>query len=186
MRGGRFLTRTKCECDLDLLTLLGVVLTVRVATVFCLWRLTLLALSGARGVAKPSLLSLSAERVSLVGVYKRLLFGVIGILICCMFSLPTLGVKGVLTLGVFFGVADRSSILWHTIVGRTISWGFVFAIELRLICFSFMPSWKLNTWRFTIDSTTTYAGVRSLIFSTTRKNIVFVDLIEYLLYVSIP
>ena len=89
-------------------------MTVKLATVFCLCRLTLFALRGARGVAKPSLLSLRADRVSLVGVYRRLFgFGVTWpLFVCWMFSLPTLGVRGVFTLGVFFGVPFFSSIVW--------------------------------------------------------------------------
>lgn len=67
-------------CDFDRLMLEGEFLTDILVTVFCLGRLTLFALRGARGVAKPSLFNFKADRVSLVGVYKRLLLGVLGTL----------------------------------------------------------------------------------------------------------
>lgn len=108
INGGRFLTRIKCVCDLDLLTLFGVFTDILVA-VFCRCRLTLLALRGVRGVAKPSLFNFKADRVSLVGVHRRLLLGVI-IFKCWMFSFPIFGVSGVgFDFKFFFGVSCLSS-----------------------------------------------------------------------------
>lgn len=127
-------------CVFDLLKLFGVlVLTCILDIVFCLCMLTLVALRGARGVANPSLFSFRADLVSLVGVYIRLFFGVMGRWLCWMFSLPILGVSGTGVFGVFFNGVFLSSMVWHTLMVG-ISKGFAVAMELRLICFSFMPS----------------------------------------------
>lgn len=132
MRGGRFFARISCVWDLDRFTLFGVVLTEKLPTVCCLCMFVFVALSGARGVAKPSLFSFKADLVRRVGVYIRLFLGVICWFKCCMFSFPIFGVRGKFR-GVFFGVLNS---LWNIMLSsRT-------AIELRLIFFSAIWSWQ--------------------------------------------